>query len=94
MARFVSKNLGAMMVARTYVVKATWDDEARVWVAVSDDVPGLVAEAEDVPQLVNKLTVLIPELLEANGVIPAAEAHASIPVELVTQARLTFDARA
>jgi len=33
------------MPERTYVIRATWDDDARVWVAVSDDVPGLVAEA-------------------------------------------------
>ena len=49
------------------VVKAMWDDEAKVWVAESDDVPGLVAEASTAEQLIEKLAVLIPELLEANG---------------------------
>ncbi len=48
-------------------VTATWDDEALVWVAESDDVPGLVTEAESLEMLVNKLRILIPELLEANG---------------------------
>ena len=52
----------------SYVVRATWDDEAKVWVAVSDDVPGLVAEAPSVEKLIKKLRVLIPEMLEANGV--------------------------
>ena len=44
-----------------------WDPEVKVWTAVSDDVPGLVTEAETSAQLVKKLRTLIPELLEANG---------------------------
>jgi len=36
---------------------------------VSDDVPGLVTEAETSAKLVQKLRILIPELLEANGLI-------------------------
>jgi predicted RNase H-like HicB family nuclease len=45
-----------------------WDDEARVWVAESEDVPGLVTEADTIEQLVEKLKILIPELLDANGI--------------------------
>lgn len=48
-------------------MNALWDAEAHVWVAESDDVPGLVAEAESIEALAEKLDVLIPELLEANG---------------------------
>jgi predicted RNase H-like HicB family nuclease len=55
-------------IAQTYVIRATWDDEAKVWVAASDDVPGLVAEASSVEQLIEKLRALVPEMLEANGV--------------------------
>jgi hypothetical protein len=51
-----------------YHVKAVWDDEALVWVATSDDVPGLVTESETIPALMKKLQMLIPELLEANNV--------------------------
>ena len=74
------------MLQRTYVVTATWDDEAKVWVAISDDVPGLVAEAADVPLLLDKLRVLIPELLEANGVLPKRDnEEIDIPIELLTR---------
>jgi len=45
-----------------------WDSEAGVWVAESDDVPGLVAEADSPNVLAQKLKTLIPELLELNGV--------------------------
>lgn len=63
------------MANPTYEVRAQWDDEAKVWVAESDDLPGLVAEASDVPELINKLRVLIPELLEENGALAASNAE-------------------
>jgi predicted RNase H-like HicB family nuclease len=47
-------------------VTAAWDPEARVWVAESPGVPGLVAEADTVEDLTEKLEHLIPELLEVN----------------------------
>ena len=53
---------------KVYQVLAQWDSEAGVWVAESDDVPGLVAEAESPNVLREKLRVLIRELLELNGV--------------------------
>jgi hypothetical protein len=51
-------------------VRAAWDAEASVWVAESDDVPGLITEADDLESLVRKLRVMIPELLEANDALP------------------------
>ena len=52
----------------TYEIRAQWDSDAGVWVAESEDVPGLVAEADSPNVLVQKLRTLIPELLELNGV--------------------------
>jgi predicted RNase H-like HicB family nuclease len=49
-------------------VTAFWDEEAHVWVAESNDVPGLVTGAGSLEELAAKLKVMIPELLEANGV--------------------------
>ncbi|MGQ0651746.1 MAG: DUF1902 domain-containing protein [Betaproteobacteria bacterium] len=68
-----------MTQARHLVVDATWDDEARVWVATSDDVPGLATEAGDMEALVAKLKTMIPELLEANGVPHAPD----VPFEVL-----------
>ncbi len=56
-------------MSRTCEVEARWDSEAGVWVAESDDVPGLVAEAESMNALVEKVRVLLPELLELNGAL-------------------------
>jgi predicted RNase H-like HicB family nuclease len=62
-------------------VRGEWDADAQVWVATSDDVPGLVTEAETVEALIAKLEILIPELLDANGYPDGAE----IPFELLTR---------
>ena len=51
-----------------YEIRAQWDREAGVWVAESEDVPGLVAEADSPNVLAQELRILIPELLELNGV--------------------------
>ncbi len=55
-----------------YVINATWDDEAGVWVAESDDIPGLITEASSFETLQEKLRVLVPELLELNQCKPKA----------------------
>ncbi len=47
-------------------VRAEWDDEALVWVATSDDVPGLVTEAPSIEALVDHLRIIIPELMALN----------------------------
>ena len=61
-------------------VRAEWDEEAREWVATSDDVPGLATEDSTMEGLVEKLKVVIPELLVANGVRIDQEA----PFEVMT----------
>jgi len=54
-------------MSKVLEVKALWDDEAKVWVAESNDVPGLITEADTLSALVQKLKYLIPELLAENG---------------------------
>ena len=53
---------------KPYLIHAEWDDEAGVWVATSDDVPGLATESASLEALAEKLQHLVPELLHANGV--------------------------
>jgi predicted RNase H-like HicB family nuclease len=54
-----------------YNIKAEWDGEAGVWVASSDDVPGLATGADTFEDLIEKLRVVVPELLEENGLLAA-----------------------
>lgn len=58
------------MLAVVYHIQADWDPEAGVWVATSDDVPGLATEAETIEALAEKLRTMVPELLEANQLFP------------------------
>lgn len=73
-----TERMDARKVTRT--VRAEWDAEAQVWVAESDDVPGLVTEAGTFERLIERLQVLVPELLELNGVVAGDD-----PIELVTR---------
>ena len=56
-----------MKKPKPLIVNARWDDQAKVWVATSSDISGLVTEADSMDALVKKLQVMIPELLDANG---------------------------
>jgi predicted RNase H-like HicB family nuclease len=64
----------------TYHVTAEWDDDARVWVASSEDVPGLATGADTFEDLVEKLKIVIPELLVENGLLPVGTD--SVPFEI------------
>ncbi len=54
-----------------YRVIVEWDEDARVWVASSEDVPGLATGADTFEELIEKLKIVIPELLVENGLLPA-----------------------
>lgn len=49
------------------IIKAAWDDQARVWTASSDDVPGLVAEAATIVQLEAQARAALEDLVELDG---------------------------
>jgi predicted RNase H-like HicB family nuclease len=67
-------------MSRTYEVAARWDSEAGVWVAESEDIPGLVTEAESLNGLVEKIRVLVPELFELNGGLEPGQGAVSVLV--------------
>jgi predicted RNase H-like HicB family nuclease len=49
------------------LILATWDEEARVWVAESETIPGLITEAPTRQELIAKLRDILPELLAGNA---------------------------
>lgn len=53
------------------MIRLTWDSEARVWTAESDDVPGLVLESGSFDALIERVRIAVPELLSLNGAAPA-----------------------
>jgi len=68
-------------MARPIVVHADWDPEAGVWVATTQDLRGLVTEADSIEALRAKLPAMIIDLLEETG---TAELPPSI--ELIARA--------
>lgn len=57
------------------LVKLTWDPDACVWIAESDDVPGLVLESGSFDALIERVRFAVPELLALNGT-------AAVPIQL------------
>ena len=47
-----------------YTILLIWDEEAQVWVAESNDIPGLILEAKSVDALIEEVNRAVPELLE------------------------------
>ena len=47
----------------TYTVDVLWDDDAKVWIATSDDIPGLVLESGSYDALIERVKIAAPELL-------------------------------
>lgn len=50
-----------------YVINFTWDNTADVWIATSDDIPGLVLESGSYDALLERVRFAVPELLELNS---------------------------
>lgn len=44
-----------------YTIFLTWDGEASVWIATSDDIPGLVLESASLDALLEHVRLAVPE---------------------------------
>jgi len=70
------------MNTKPLFVSAEWDKEAGVWVATSEEVAGLATEGKTLEGLIEKLKVMIPELLNDNG---AVGMEYEAPFEILTR---------
>lgn len=52
-------------MADSLQVTAKWHED--MWVAASEDIPGLVTEASTLEELSENLKTIVPELLKANS---------------------------
>ena len=71
-----------MKEAKIYNIQGFWDTEAEVWVATSEEVPGLATEADTLENLNDKLREMIPELLILNGILEE-DYQGLIQIELI-----------
>jgi predicted RNase H-like HicB family nuclease len=65
------------MAQGRYQVQVEYDAEARWWYVSQTDVPGLAIGAASMDELIDRLKVVIPELIAANE----ADRHGTGPVE-------------
>jgi len=63
-----------------YTIKLEWDSQANVWIATSDDVPGLVLESGSFDALIERVRYAVPELLELNQ-----KEYAEIPLHFKSE---------
>lgn len=73
------------------LVIAQWDDEAGVWVATSDDIPGLVTEAVSLDELLSRVLAIAPELLEDNAHHIQDTGHAGSLIDVCIQSQFRLD---
>jgi predicted RNase H-like HicB family nuclease len=73
-------------MARPIVIHADWDPEAGVWVATTQDMRGLITEADSIEALRAKLPGMILDLLEEDGIV---DRPASIEIIARASDRLT-----
>ncbi|MDE7283330.1 MAG: DUF1902 domain-containing protein [Lachnospiraceae bacterium] len=50
-----------------YPITFTWDNEASVWIATSNDIPGLIIESGSFSTLLERTRFAVPELLALNA---------------------------
>jgi Domain of unknown function (DUF1902) len=58
---------GVGKMSRSITIDTRWDGEASVWIATSNDVPGLVVEADTWPAMIEEVRLVLPDLLELSG---------------------------
>jgi hypothetical protein len=56
-----------LVMSCSITINARWDPEASVWIATSDDVTGLVVEADTWPAMIEEVRLVLPDLLEVSG---------------------------
>jgi predicted RNase H-like HicB family nuclease len=73
------------------LVTAQWDDEAKVWVATSQDIPGLVTEAPTLDALLERVLAVAPELLEDNAHLLDDAGHPGDLIDMLIESQFRFD---
>ena len=73
------------------LVTAQWDDEAKVWVATSQDIPGLVTEAPTLDALLERVLAVAPELLEDNAHLLDESGHSGDLIDMLIESQFRLD---
>lgn len=49
-------------------IKLFWDNDAKVWIATSEDIPGLALESGSFDALIERVKYTLPEILELDDI--------------------------
>ena len=71
------------MEQRAITVRARWDGESGTWWTDGEDIPGLCCQAMTFESLVETVLALAPELLVANGLMPADAGE--VPITIIAE---------
>ena len=52
---------------REYKVKASYDDDAKVWYVSDSELPGLCSEADTLDELIARVQLVAPDLVKCNS---------------------------
>jgi uncharacterized protein DUF1902 len=55
---------------QSFRIDGRWDDEAGVWSGTSQDIHGLVVEAETWSALLEEARLVLPDLIELSAIAP------------------------
>ena len=69
------------MKTASIFVRAFWDEDAKVWVATSNDIDGLSVEGATHEELADKVVAAVADLIELNGIETDLP---EIPVHIMT----------
>ena len=58
-----------------YNIILSWDDEASIWIAESQDIPGLILESGSFDALVERVKIAVPDLLGLNIIANEIKLH-------------------
>ena len=61
-----------------YRIIFSWDGEANVWIATSEDIHGLILEHSSFDALMEKVRIAVPELLEIENRL-----HGAVSIDCV-----------
>jgi len=67
------------------VITAAWDEDTKVWLATSDDIPGLCAQADTFEELAALIPGLVSDLLSLDGW--PGSGYEPVPLEILAHHR-------
>ena len=65
--KFTNEQDCRVIIMGGYNIQLTWDDEAKVWMATSEDIPGLILEDDSSGKLIQRVMLAAPEIIELNS---------------------------